>query len=113
MIAIQTGCHSSELSEDLSADDVTAVRYGTNVSLRGAFGRYLGAAPSANVGVSVSDDSVSFLLDAGGMGLGEALECFEFVPIDGVAGSGDVLTFGSLVAIKVSRAKERCGSRCL
>jgi len=54
-----------------------------------------------------SENSTSYLLEASGMGLGDELESFEFVSIDGGAADCGSLTYGSLVAIKVSRAKER------
>lgn len=88
---------------------MTAVHYGTKISLRGVFGRYLGAVSTVDTSQDppMSSDSVNYLLEADGMGLGNDLECLEFVPIDAGTADNDVLTFGSLVAIKISRAKER------
>ena len=110
-IKIQARYDNIGTAIDHSGEDVTAVHYGTKFSLRGAFGRYLGAVPSSvetpGQDASTTTDSVSYLLDASGMGLGDELESFEFVSIDGGAADGDALTYGSLVAIKVSRARER------
>eukprot|EP01038_Epipyxis_sp_PR26KG_P006038 gene6038-8313_t len=95
-------------------EDFTCIKFGSDYVLRGKLGRYL----CANIIESASDDTVTginssrlppsatFSLGAEGQGIGEALDCLNFVNVDKREDNGPV-QYGMTVSIKAPAAKER------
>lgn len=105
--------------------DSTVLNFHSDVSFRTKLGRYLTAAPTSDdkrdeerrdsrgppVGSSGGGDlsaMAPFVLGVEGQGVGDPLDCFSFVSLDGLGRDyKGPLRYGMTVAIRVTAAKER------
>ena len=102
--------------------DSTVLTFHSDISFRTKLGRYLTAAPTSEdrrdekrrdsgVHVRSSSDMSSvapFLLGVEGQGVGDPLDCFHFLSLDGLGRDyKGPLRYGMTVAIRVTAAKER------
>ncbi len=88
---------SSRPVADPDSLDYTVIKFGADYVLRGKLGRYLAAvqttAPVASVGAK-SPAPQSYSLEVSGQGIGEPLDCLNFVNIEN---KSDSLPFNSSV----------------